>query len=459
MTTEETITAALCPDDERLAAWVEGALSDVDRARVEAHIAVCSTCLDVAAASVPAAAPARTAAGSEEAPHIGAAVVSAPPPRAHRRGWRRFAIAAGIVAVAGTALLAAYRDRLGGRIGPLVARVGSRTLGVPMQATNLSVGATRDGMVVTLRDVTLGKAEGHPMRVDEVGVTVALAAPFANEPVVRRVELVRPVVDLRGTSSTGGLPRLDPAPLAALFAKAAAFDVVDAHVVLPVSATQSLQFDALNGTGERVPGGARLVVHGNVADGQIDLTGWLSDDGQRLTLTVGGRGLSAMALPFANGRLSGTAELRVDVRQTGAVQRINGRIAIHDGRILGLRPLSLVPLGEAGAAALRAVRPQLAGEHLPFDDARAVFALRDGVWRLPRLFVSSNGFLVGGRARVAPIGDAAGRGTIRVPADVVEALATVAPELERLRDDGGTATLPFAVSGPILQPVVTLRRP
>ena len=456
MTTEETITTA-CPDDERLAAWIEGAMSDVDRARVEAHLAVCPTCLDVVAASTAVAAPTTTL--DAEAPHIGAAVAAVPPPRRRRRAWRRFAVAAGIVAVAGTALLTAYRDRIAGSIGPLVARVGSRTLGVPMQAASLSVGATRDGLVVTLRDVTLGKAGAHPVRVAEVGVTVALAAPFSSESVVRRVQLVRPVVDLRGASPDATLPRIDLGALAALFAKAAAFDVVDAHLVLPVSATQSLELDALNGTGERVPGGARLVVHGNVADGQIDVTGWLADDGARLTLTVGGRGLSAMALPFTNGRIAGTAELRVDVRQTGAVQRINGRIAIHDGRVLGVRPLSLVPLGEAGAAALAAVRPQLAVEHLPFEDARAVFALRDGVWRLPRFFVSSNGFLVGGRARVAPIGDAVGRGTIRVPADVVEALAPLAPELEPFRDQGGTATIAFAVSGPILQPVVTLREP
>ena len=455
MRAEDTITG--CPDDERLAAWIEGGTSDVERARVEAHLAVCPACLDVVAASLsPPAEPPTVAA---DAPDLAPMVAAAPAPARRRRRWRRFAVAAAIAAVTGTAFLAAFGHRIGDRVGPLVARLGTRTFGVPMQAAGLSVGGSREGMVVTLRDVSLGTAGGHPVRVAEVGVTVALAAPFTSEPAVRRVRLVRPVVDLRGAAPTGGIPRIDPAPLAALFAKAAAFDVVDAQLVLPVSATQALEIDALNGGVERVAGGSRLVVHGNFADGAIDVTGSLTDDGERLALTIGGRGLTATALPFGNGRLTGTAELRVDLRQTGAVQRITGRIAVRDGRVLGLRPLALVPLGDAGGAALAALRPQLAGDHLPFDDARAAFTLRDGVWRLPRVFVSSNGVLAGGRARVAAIGDAVGRGTVRVPADVVAALLPFVPDLERFRDPGGTATLAFDLVGPIPRPQLTLRRP
>lgn len=452
MRTEDPI-AATCPDDEILAGFVEEQLSDVERARIESHLAGCVTCLDVVAATLPV-----SQRRAEVEPSLLTPVVAAlPSPRPRRRRWRRFAIAAGLVAVAGAALLGAYRRPIADRAGPLLAKLGTRMLGVPLRAGAVSVGVASGGLVVRLQDVTVGKEAGRVVRMDELGMTVALAAPLTNDPVLSRVRLVRPVVDLRGGSGEVGLPRIDRRPLAALFATAGAFDIVDAHLVLPVSLMQSLEIDALNGGVERVPGGARLVLHGNFADGQIDVTGTLTDDGERLTLTIGGRGLAAAALPFSNGRLAGTADLRVDIAEVGEARRMNGRLAIHDGRVLGVRPLDLVSLSEAGREAVATLRPDLALDHLPFDDARAIFALREGVWRLPRVFLSSNGLLAGGRARVAAVGEVAGRGTVRVPADLVEALLPFEPALESFRDQGAAATLPFTISGPILKARATLR--
>jgi hypothetical protein len=453
MKTEHSLSAT-CPDDEMVAGFVEDQLSDVERARVEAHLAGCATCLDVVAAALPTLPRPPV---DVEPPALTPAVAALPAAREPHRRWRRFAIAAGLVAAAGVGLLAAYRQPMVDRAGPLLARVGTRMLGVPIHAAAIGVAPGGGGVVVTLKDVTIGTQGDSPVRVEEIGVAVALAALFTNEAVLNRVRVVRPVIDLRGVAADAGLPRIDRRPLAALFAKAGAFEVVDAGLVLPVSLMQSLEIDALNGGVERFAGGARLVLHGNFADGQIDVTGTLTDDGERLTLTIGGRGLAAMALPFSNGRLAGTADLRVDVAEVGAARRVNGRLAIHDGRLLGVRPLMLLPVSEASREALARLRPELALDHLPFEDARAIFALRDGVWRLPRVFLTSNGFVAGGRARVAAIGEAAGRGTVRVPADVVEALLPFEPALESFRDQGGTATVPFTINGPILTPRVSLR--
>jgi hypothetical protein len=439
-----------CPDEERLAAFVEGAMSDVERARVEAHVSTCATCLDVVTAVLPASP--RTAADVGPSPLTPVVTTPAPRTRVGRR-WRRLAIAAGVIAATGGTLFGVYEQRIARRAGPVVADYATRLLGVPVRASALGVGLSG----ITLKDVTIGKADGHPVRVDEVGIGIALSAPFTDEPVLRSVRLVRPVVDLRGASADGALPRIERGPLAALFARAGTFELVDAHLVLPVSATQSLDIDALNGAVERFAGGARLALHGGFAGGAIDVTGTLTNDGQRLTLTIGGRGLEALALPISYGRLTGTADLRVDLTEVGTAQRVSGRIAIRNGRVLGLRPLALAPISDASREALAKLRPELALDHLPFEDARAVFALRDGVWRLPRVFMAGNGFLAGGRARVAGIGEVAGRGTLRMPADVVAAVVPFEPRLEELRDQAGTATVPFTITGPLVMPSVVLR--
>ncbi len=453
MRTEETIVAT-CPEDEILAGFVDAQLTDVDRARIESHLAGCVTCLDVVTATLPAG---RRPADVE--PVALAPVVAAlRPPRRRSGGWRRFAIAAGVVAVTGAALVGAYRRPITDRAGPWLTQLGTRMLGVPLHAGAASVGVGGGGLVVRLQDVTIGKDAGRLVRLDELAMNVALSAPLTSDPVLSRVRLVRPVVDLRGGPGGFGLPRIDRRPLAALFATAGAFDVVDAHLVLPLSPVESLEIDALNGGAERVPGGARMFLHGKFAEGEIDVAGTLTDDGDRLTLTIGGRGLAAQALPISNGRLVGTADLRLDIAESGATRRVNGRLAIHDGRVLGVRGVDLVQLNDAAREAVTTLHPDLALDNMPFDDARAIFGVRDGVWRLPRIFVGSNGFLVGGRARIAAIGEVAGRGTVRVPADLVEALLPFEPALESFRDQVGTATLPFAISGPILKPHLTLRQ-
>jgi hypothetical protein len=156
--------------------------------------------------------------------------------------------------------------------------------------------------------------------------------------------------------------------------------------------------------------------------------------------------------------LRGTVDLSLDVRTVGGDLRVDGRISVRDGALLGRGPTQLPQVSAASRAALTARDAAFAEADLPFEDARAMFAWRNRTWRLQRLYLTTHGAIAGGRAHVAADGALHGHGTLRLPVEVVTDLEPHEPALGSFRDAGGTATLPLSVSGTIADPVVTVSK-
>jgi hypothetical protein len=188
-------------------------------------------------------------------------------------------------------------------------------------------------------------------------------------------------------------------------------------------------------------------LQGRADEGVVDVVGTMVGDDHDLTITIGGRGLDAARLPVVGTRVNGMADLRLDVTTKGDDLRIDGRLVVRDGRLIGRGPVGLLRLGAEIRNVLASVAPALAGDDLPFDDARAIFAWRGGTWRFPRIFVTTRDVMAGGRARMNARGEVSGDGTLRMPADLVTVLQPHLPLLGSFRDDGGAVTLPFALGG------------
>ena len=118
------------------------------------------------------------------------------------------------------------------------------------------------------------------------------------------------------------------------------------------------------------------VLTGRIGGGTVAATGTLASDGRRVHFTVGGRGLDAGQLPLLATRMTGTAELRIDVTHVGNSPRVDGRIAVRGGRWLGPSPLA--DLSPDDRAVFTTLRPDLGGAALPFEDVRAMFRWRSG---------------------------------------------------------------------------------
>jgi autotransporter translocation and assembly factor TamB len=233
-------------------------------------------------------------------------------------------------------------------------------------------------------------------------------------------------------------------------------ELVDARIELPVRGG-TLLATAISGEVRQTVAGHALALAGRIGDGDVAVTGTIAADGG-LALTIGGRGLDASTLPLLAGRVTGRAMVRLDVRGAAAHPRIEGRLALHDGRLVGVRPLWTMPLTDEVRGLLGTVRPSLAGDDFPFDELRASYEWRDGRWRLPHVYVQEDGFLAGGRARVDRDGGLRGKGTVRVPEDVVAAAEPLVPALGEARDPAGTATVPFELSGRVSAPRLDLDR-
>jgi len=210
---------------------------------------------------------------------------------------------------------------------------------------------------------------------------------------------------------------------------------------------------------ERTAGGAKIALQGRAAGGTIDVVGTLATDDARLALTIAGRNLDAAAIPLTTQRMTGIADLRLDVTSRGDALRLDGRIAVRNGRVVGRGPTRLLPLDGETKATLASIAPVLAGDDLAFDEARAMFAWRHGTWRLPRIFLAAGGTIAGGRARVDASGDVTGHGTVRLSSEVAAGLASHTPALASFRDGSGVATVPFGVNGRLDAPRFTLGRP
>ena len=157
--------------------------------------------------------------------------------------------------------------------------------------------------------------------------------------------------------------------------------------------------------------------------------------------------------------MRGTVEVRLDLDTRDRLLRVNGRLAARDGRLVGRGPASLLHLGPESRDALMRVDPAFAGRDLRFDDARAIFTWHAGTWRFPRVFLTTRSVMAGGRGRITAQGEVSGRGTVRLPSDVVGAVQAHEPALARFVDPNGGATVRFGVGGLLQSPQLTLGPP
>jgi hypothetical protein len=455
----EGSSIATCPDDEMLAALIENRISGDQREQLEPHVAGCSTCLDVVAATLPT--PVRMVSDDEKPERPAKGESTEPRTRSSIR-WRRWAMAAGMLIAVGGLLLAKPQRPIGETVTPLLARLGTKLIGVPLRASS---GAVRLGdraatFVITLNQVRIGHDPQARISVDEIRVTVALAALLTGGSLVTQLRVTRPDGNLTVRDLGEIVPsKAQRAKVLALLTTMRRIDVVDARIVLPGPSGVPLAMEPLTGGMERTESGARLVLQGRVAGGVIDVVGTLAGENQDLALAIGGRGLDATVLPVLGGCLRGVADLQVDVSTVGDTSRMDGRVAVRRGRVAGHRPFDLLHLDAASRDILAGLDSTLAGGDLPFDDARAIFAWHDGTWRLPRIFVTTGGVIAGGRARVTARGELSGHGTLRVPAEIVAALRPHQPLLASYRDGSGAATLPFGIAGRLDAPEFMLVRP
>jgi hypothetical protein len=202
----------------------------------------------------------------------------------------------------------------------------------------------------------------------------------------------------------------------------------------------------------------RLSLDGAIAGGTVHAEGELATDAAGpVSITISGRGLTAAALPFVQGRLSGTADLLVRVTGTVGSPAIAARALVSGGRAPGWNPLQLLLARPDTAGVLAAHLPQLAGSDLVFDELRiAVSSTAEG-WRVPRVYVTSGGLVAGASLEIGAARELHGDGSVRLPAPLAAALLDVAPALASLRDQDQTLTVPLAIAGTVDAPRIAPR--
>ncbi len=440
-----------CPTDEALAAFVDRRLLGSEHERVQEHVATCPTCLDVVAATLPAS---PEAAGHAASPPRGAAQGRSP-------RWRRWAVAAALVLVAGGALFAAMPAYFAARMSPRMAALASRWLGSAVHADAVSVAAgSRLGtFVVALGSVRIGRDPGLVFSAEQISATFAIAAPLFGNPAVSDVRLLGPTIEL--TEPKAGRvewDKQDRERVLAFLAQTDRVEIAEARIVVRRASGRSFVIDHLNGGVERAVDGTRLVLQGRSESGNVDVVGSLSEDDVAL-LTIAGRDLDAATLPLLAPKVTGSADVRLDLTIAGDALHVDGRIAVRKGKWIGRGPARLLPLQRETRAALGTVDATLGGSDLTFDDARAAFTWRHGKWRLPRIFLSAGTTIVGGQARVGVDGKVTMHGTARLSPELVAGLEPHEPALASFRNENGGATVPFSVAGSVDTPRFALDRP
>jgi hypothetical protein len=271
--------------------------------------------------------------------------------------------------------------------------------------------------------------------------------------------VTRPTVDLVGRDPKDIIVSpVERGRAIELLGQANRVDVEDAQIRFAGPDGTPFVVEGVAGGIARTTGGARLAFRGRAANGDLDLVGTMTGDDRDVALTIGGRGLEAAELPLLRAGLRGTVDLSLEVRTVGGDVRVDGRISVRDGALLGRGPAALPQVSAESRAALLARDAAFGGADLPFADARAMFAWRSRAWRLQRLYLTTHGAIAGGRAHVAADGTLRGHGTLRIPADVVADLAPHEPALAEFRDAGGTATLPLSLGGSIGEPTVVVSK-
>ncbi|MCC6764169.1 MAG: hypothetical protein IT293_05850 [Deltaproteobacteria bacterium] len=450
MTSEEVRDTDPCPDDERLGAFLEGRSNETERDALAPHVARCRSCLDVVAAGLAA-----TRMTGSRAADAGTRASGTRPPRS---SWRRLAWAATLaIALAGVALVAARRPVLG--FSSAVARVASRWFDadVRIEAIRGRLGPSGT-FIVGLQRLRYEHGK-YIFTADEVAATVALASLVAGDSSLRRLVFVRPRLEVaRPAIAVVTAPEVADRVLATLDA-VERVDVVDGTVVLRDDASESSTLEGITGGMELRDTEGRIALRGRLGGGTLDVTGMVRTDGGPFVLTVAGREVSASALMPFGVRIEGRAEMRFDVKRAPAGVHLDGRVAVRGGRLVGGGPVQVLALDRTAHLALAAAAPLLAGPDLPFDELRAAFAWRRGVWRLSRVYVASGEVVAGGEVRVRADGDVEGRGTVRLPPALVREFAPSGALVASFLDPSGSAIVPFAVAGSVKAPRFVPRTP
>jgi Putative zinc-finger len=442
-----------CPADEVLAAFIEHRLHGPECERVEEHVAGCAACLDVVAATVPAAV------------HLSRSTVAVAsrarlkPSRSPR--WRRWVVAAGLVLVGGSLLLSTVQSSLVPRLGSSGAWLANHWFGKAFHAESVSLrlGRTPGTIAVTLGTVRIGRDAHMFLSADTIRTTVALAAPIFGDPMLSDVQLVGLNVEVAEPPSvTLVWPKAERVRALEILREADRVGVQDARLVVHGGGGRTFAVEHLNGGVERSGGGVKFALQGRTGGGGIDVVGSVVDAEDGMTVTLAGRDLDAAMLPILDRQVTGVADLRLDLTSRGDAVLAKGRIAIRKGRLVGRGPTRILPLDRETVAALTVLDANLTQGDLAFDEARAVFAWRHGTWRLPRVFLSAGPTIVGGRFHVDG-GDVSGHGAIQLPANLFEGMEPHLPALASFRDTTGGGTLPFGVSGSIEKPHFALGRP
>ncbi len=436
-----------CPDEETLAAWIEGRDSSATRAAVERHVASCRACLDTVAAVLPPA---------DEAAERRATIAAAAAERA-RPGGARWAIAASVL-LATAALAYGAVGFVAERARVELERRAATALGEPVAIERLHFALTRDlrGIELGLDGICIGDKD--PITADALQLTVPLASLAAGTPTVSRLRVAGLVIRIATAPAAPGGGRLGgrPDPVVAAVGTTP-LEIVEGTLVLDVPGA-ALHFDHLAGTTTPADGRVQVALDGVIAGGTVHAEGeFATDAAGPLSLTIGGRGLTTGALPFVQGRISGTADLLVRITGTVGAPAIAGRALVRGGRAAGWNPLQLLLARGETAGAIAAHVPQLTGADLVFDELRVAASSTPDGWRVSRVYVTSGGVVAGASVDISGARELHGDGSVHLPAALTTALLDVAPGLAALRDQDQTLTVPIVIGGTVDAPQIAPR--
>lgn len=433
-----------CPSADALAAWIEGRGDADARTAVEEHVAACDTCSDVVAAALPADADSTEASASPRTPFP-----------AGRRWPGRWAIAATLAvttAALGYGAVSAVVDRA--RVE--LARRATEALGQPVAIGRLRVTLTRglDALEIRLGDVRIGDAAATT--AEDIVARVPLASLAAGAPVVSALRLVGPVMHFGAASPVtrpghaGGRHNAVAAAIGT-----APLEIVEGTLLIDAPGAPPLAIEHLSGTTTPSDGVLQIDLRASSAGAPMRAEGTLSlaDDGP-LSITIVAQRLPVSALPYADGHLSGSGEFSVRVSGTVHDPVFAGRALVRDGRAVGWNPLpgALAGIAPEGAA----VAPPSGGGDLVFDELRVIVEPSPGGWRVPRLYGTGAGLVVGASFEIGAEHTVHGEGSVRIPAAAVNALVAAHPSLASLRDADGALTLPIVIAGSLDAPRLTL---
>jgi hypothetical protein len=318
-----------------------------------------------------------------------------------------------------------------------------------------------------LAGVHIGSADQPLLTVDQADLTFAIRSLLRFQATPAHIRLVRPALEVPlgarpPASSPSPHARETSAPILAALLAGLPLDVVDGTLLFRRLDRSPTTIERIEGAITPADGAMRVAFTGTFADAPLTAEGTVQSglpttaapaSDRRLAITVAGREVSLAALPFMSGRASGRAALRVRVMGTADDLRFDGRVLTGRGHIIGWNALRAIASGSrAEPRPPLALPPDLAGIELPFDEVRAAFAWRHGVWRIRRVVATTGELVNGASVRIDPTGKLAGSGSVRLPAAISASIANDDPALAERRDVDGRVTIPVTISGTVNVP-------